>query len=200
MLEQVDYVVEGLPDAAIAVRVLSSVGLAPGRPFITGGKQTLLRRFPGYVNAARFSPWLVVLDQDDEPGCPGEIVARLMPEPSNHMNLRIAVREIESWILADKRGVASYLGVSAEHLPHRPDDLDDPKAFLVQLAERCRRRQVREALVPRRGSGRKVGPEYATTLAQFAEEQWSVTDAAERSPSLARALDRLTAYRAANAP
>jgi hypothetical protein len=196
----VDYAVEGLPDAVVAARLIAAAGMEPGRSFIAWGKASLLRRLSGFNNSARFSPWLVIIDQDDEGPCPGALVDRLLPSRGRHLFLRIAVREVESWILADRRGIAAFFGVPASVVPGEPDRLEDPKAAVVGLARRSPKRDLRDAIVPASIAPRLVGPQYPATLAQFAEDQWSATDAAERSPSLARALDRLQAYRTANAP
>lgn len=197
---RVDLAVEGLPDAAVAARLIESAGLRVGRPFIAGGKATLLRRLPGYNNAARFSPWLVIVDQDDDGPCPGALADRLASPRNAHLILRVAVREVESWIPADREGVSRLLEIPQDLVPREPDRLDDPKACLIGLAERSRSRSVRQTLLPDPGSGRSVGPGYATTMAVFAEDRWSVEKAADRSPSLARAVRRLHAYRAANTP
>ena len=107
------------------------------------------------------------------------------------MPLRIPVRAIESWILADVEGFATEFGIARQRLTGRPDDLDDPKRHLIDLCRGSARQAVRNTMVPRPGSGRKVGPEYASRITSFARRIWNPERAARRSPSLARTLASL---------
>ena len=94
-------------------------------------------------------------------------------------------------MLADREGFTGEFGVATQRLPDTPDELDDPKQHLIDVCRHSTRRTVRTAMVPRPGSGRKVGPEYASRIAAFARGTWSVERAARRSPSLERALSGL---------
>jgi len=59
---------------------------------------------------------------------------------------------------------------------------------LVDLARLSRRNAIRKDMVPREGSGRSVGPAYASRLVEFATGQWQPEAAAERCESLRRAM------------
>ena len=50
-----------------------------------------------------------------------------MPDPSALMCFRIAVRELEAWLLADWDTLAEYLMVSRDLFTVRPKDLENPK-------------------------------------------------------------------------
>ena len=41
-----------------------------------------------------------------------------------------------------------------------PDEIENPKQFLMQLAAKSRKREVREAIVPSPGSTASIGPDY----------------------------------------
>ena len=43
------------------------------------------------------------------------------------MIFRIAVREVESWIIADKEGIAEFLNVAVANFTDLPDNISDPK-------------------------------------------------------------------------
>jgi hypothetical protein len=110
------------------------------------------------------------------------------------MCFRVVVREIETWLFADRQRLAAFLGVPVAHVPHAPEDVADPKAAMVNLARQSRRRDVRDDMVPRPGSGRAVGPAYASRLVEFVayrEASWRPEVAAEHSDSLARCIERL---------
>src|SRR5262249_42952103 len=109
---------------------------------------------------------------------------------------RIAVRAAEAWLLADRERIADFLSVSRNLVPRNPDILDDPKATLINLARRSRKRQIREQFPPRIGSGRKVGPQYTGAMISFIENQesgWRLTEAVDQSKSLAKCVDRVQA-------
>ena len=185
--------VEGDIDDAVARRLVAHVGAAIGDIHVKYGKAALLARINGYNQAARHMPWLVLVDLDNDAGCAPDYVEECLPAKSrsNGMCLRVAVREIESWLLADPEHMATFLGVRQRDLPRNPDSLADPKATIVRLAARSRRRAIREDLVPRRGSGRPVGPAYNSQLMEFARTKWRPERAAAVSVSLAKCLSSL---------
>ncbi|MGE0027085.1 MAG: hypothetical protein AB7O78_17800 [Thermoleophilia bacterium] len=189
----VDIAVEGLLDEAVLRRALREVGLDVWRVFGRKGKQSLLRQLQSYNEAARIGPWVVLLDLDDEAPCPGAAIAQWLPEPAPGMRLRVAVQEIEAWLLADREACATLLGRAISLLPTNPDAEADPKQLVVNLARRSSRRAIREGLVPRVGSGRSEGATYTSDLIEFSENEWRPQVAAETSPSLARSLARLSA-------
>jgi len=105
------------------------------------------------------------------------------------MILRIAVREVESWLLADAERLADFLGVRRSRIPPCPDTTPDPKALIVDLAKSSRKREIREELVPAAGSTSKVGKNYVGQLLRFTISFWQIdARAQQRSPSLKKAL------------
>lgn len=99
--------VEGPADAAVVGRVLASLGAEVGPVHIRGGKAGVDDRIRAYNQAARHGLWLVVRDLDRDAPCAGELVARLIGSPADLMCFRIAVRQVESWLLADGERVAA---------------------------------------------------------------------------------------------
>lgn len=189
--------VEGPTDEVILRPLLAHAGIAPPAFFLgKKGKGHLDQNIKRYNRAAETQPFIVVRDLDHDEPCAPELVARLLPSPSENLLLRIAVRQVESWLLADRQAIASHFAVPKTAIPHTPDSLDNPKRALVACLQRSRRREVRERMTPRPDSGAVVGPEYPSGIEAFVEQSWSVARAAEGSPSLARcvaAMERLTA-------
>ena len=111
------------------------------------------------------------------------------------MCFRVAVRQVEAWLLADPGATASLLSIRRSLLPANPDSEADAKRTLVALAERSNRASVREALVPAPGSKRKVGPLYNATLSAFVANHWSPERAAGNSDSFRRCLNALAVLR-----
>ena len=152
------------------------------------GKPNLRRRINGFNNAARLTPWFVLVDLDNDAGCAPTLRKAWLPDPAPNLCLRIAVREVEAWLMADAETLASHLGVPANRIPRIPESLEQPKNEMVNLGRRSRRREVREDMVPREASGRRVGPAYASRLIEYVENKWRPEVAANHSESLRRAI------------
>ena len=190
----VTLAVEGHTDASVLRRVLDHAGLSVGPVYVTQGKAALDRNLLGYNEAARFKPWLAVRDLNSDEGCAPELARRLLPSPAPHMRLRIAVRAVEAWLLADDEAAGRFLGVARSVIPRDPENLINPKLILVNLARRSRRRAIRDSLVPRVGTSAIVGPGYTSSIIEFARDVWRPEAAAVRSQSLARLLRVLRSW------
>jgi hypothetical protein len=59
------------------------------------------------------------------------------------------------------------------------------------LGWRWVRLDIREDMLPRRGSGRPIGPAYTSRMIEFVENNWRPEVAARSSDSLRRCLVRL---------
>ena len=113
---------------------------------------------------------------------------------ANGMIFRVVVREIEAWLLADREGFASLSGAPVGKIPLMPESLDDPKSALLNLVRRHGNRQLKDALLPARGSHASVGLGYNQALSQFVRKSWSAARAAENATSLKRACRRLREF------
>lgn len=185
--------VEGLIDEAVVRRLTEHVGAELGRVHGKNGKGYLRQRLGGYNNAARFQPWIVLVDLNREAECPPPLRAAWLPEPAPNMCLRVAVRAVESWLLADRDRLARFLALRTGQVPADPESVDDPKRAMVEVARHSRRRDIREDMVPRPGSDGVVGPAYTSRLIEFVAVHWRPEVAARSSESLQRCLVRLRA-------
>ena len=131
--------VEGTTDEAVLRRVVEHLGATLGPVYGKTGKASLLRQLHSYNQAAQFWPWIVLVDLDQDAECAPPARAQWLPDPAARMCFRIAVREVESWLLADRETLADFLGIALSRVPTNPENLDDPKAVLVNLARSSRR-------------------------------------------------------------
>ncbi len=139
-------------------------------------------------------PVLTLADLDRPSGCPAEVVQELRGGLTllPGMLIRVAVLEIEAWILADREGIAQWLGVALNTIPPSPENLDDPKRAFVHLAARSRNRQLREGIAPKNVRGtHRVGPAYNIIVSEFVMQLWNPDAASRNSPSLQRAVNRI---------
>ena len=183
--------VEGLLDEAVLRRLIAHVGGLPGAIYGKAGKAALLRRLESYNRAAVHSPWVVLVDLDQDAECAPPFRSAVLPQPASGMCFRIAVHEVEAWLFADRERLARFLAVPISAIPSNPETVGTPKDTMAQLALRSRRREIREDMAPRPSSGRRVGPAYTSRLIQFVSDEsqgWQPEAAAISCGSLARGL------------
>jgi hypothetical protein len=78
---------------------------------------------------------MVVLTDLDRANCLVEFRDQwLVAEPPQNLLLRIAVREVGSWVRADHIAMRALIGAKGV-LPGAPDDLTDLKQSLLKLAK-----------------------------------------------------------------
>lgn len=188
--------VEDLLSEAIARKTIkqSQHQIVIGNCYCKGGYGYLKRTIPGFNRASKVTPFLVLADLEAE--CPPIQIRVWLPMPIYpNLLFRIAVREIESWLLADREGFASFLGISVNLIPNAVDDIADPKQCLINLAKRSCKRAIREAIVPAPSGTAKVGPDYNGQLIHFVENHWNIAEAMNNSPSLARTVKAIANFR-----
>ena len=186
--------VEGVVDEAVVKRLIVEAGGEIGPIYGKRGKSLLRQRVNGYNKAAHHHPWIVLVDLNREEDCPPPLKESWLPNPGPFMCFRIAVREIEAWLLADRERFASFFRVRLSDVPAEPELLDDPKEAVIKLSRQSRSRDIRLDMVPRPRSGRKIGPAYVSRLIEFASDPqrgWRPGRAARSSDSLSRSLARI---------
>lgn len=196
---EITLAVEGATDEVVVGSVIRHVGAISGFVYGRNGKDYLRTKVQAFNHAAVHSPWVIVVDLNDDAPCAPQLRTAWLPSPSRFMCFRIAVRMIESWLIADSARLAQFLGIRIAQVPTQPDELEDPKQTMVNLARSSRRRDIVRDMVPRTGSRARVGPAYVSRLIEFAQEPaagWRPDIAMSRSNSLERcirAISTLTA-------
>jgi hypothetical protein len=163
--------------------------------FRQGGYGYLKSRLDTFCQIARRHPVLLITDLDTGT-CAPELIERWMDgkEQPEGLLFRVAVREVESWLLADHRAIKALFGSRITRLPEQPDTLNDPKATLLKLAKQAPR-AIRNDLISERGTVASQGLGYNLRLCTFVREMWNPERAALRSDSLRRiraCLERLS--------
>ena len=184
-------VVEGDTDLPVVRHLAEDAGFEIRAEIDCGGKSRLDAELPGYNAAAKGSPWFVLRDLDEDAACAVELLRSFDLVVSDWMCLRIAVRELEAWLLADIEGLAQFMRVSQHLFPENPDLEADPTRTLVSLARRSRSREVQRWMVPKAGSSVQVGPAYEAKIIEFGVRHWNLERACKRSQSLLKARTAL---------
>ena len=192
--EPVSFAVEGIVDQAVVLKLFEASGVVSGTPYVCDGIGNLRQRLAGFNAGAHYSPWFVLCDLDRYDCAPG-LRSRLFGTiQAERMELRIAVRAVEAWLMADRQDFASFLGVSVKRIPHEPERITDPKQAVVELARDSTRRIIRDGLPPSKAGGRRVGPAYTDEVIRYIHRRWSPKRARTASPSLAHALKRCETF------
>jgi len=151
------------------------------------GNGKIKRQIKAYNKASQFGYYFVITDLDDNE-CAPSLIKDWMPEQQNSQLLfRVAVREIESWLLADRANFASFFSISQQLIPLNPDNEKNPKQTVIALAKRSKKREIREAIVPI-DDYVKTGPRYNIKLQYFIQNNWCIDSARKISRSLDKAI------------
>lgn len=183
---------EDILSEAIGLRLLAELPtpVTPNLLLCKGGFGYLRSGMNKWRQLAQHQTVLILTDLD-QVACPVELKAQWLgkkPLPANLM-FRIAVREIESWVLADHEAMRKLIGKKGT-LPPEPDTLPDPKQHLLKLAKLAAR-PVRQDLVKEAGAVASQGIGYNQRLTAWISSDWSPERASQRSPSLQRTRIRL---------
>lgn len=170
------------------------VQYAIGPVFKKGGFGYLKKQSPAFNNMAKACPVLLLTDLDQRP-CAMDLLEDWVKTPKHpDFLLRVAVREVEAWLLASDAALKQFFGNRGTVEFPTPEKLEDPKSVLLKLAAGSPRRDIRDAIM-RRDSGGNLhqGPAYNSTLSEFVDRYWQLEVASMRCPSLNRMLKALAA-------
>lgn len=183
-------IVEGETDEPVINALMRAAGWAD-REFnvrSVNGKGVIDRDIKRYWEAARSHAYVVFRDLDrDGGGCPVTLRAELVehtPGESPDLLIRIVDQCIESWILADREGIAEFCNRSAASVKPRASH---HKPYLLRLMKEAKLKDA----VEEKGRELDFGPTYAKHLQRLMTDHWSIERAAAESDSLRRALERL---------
>lgn len=189
----VNLVVEDAPSEAVLRVMLKQVVPHVEVSAVYGmkGNGFLRKNCNAFNQASKGMPYLLLTDLDHYP-CPRALIADWKCTPFNEgMLFRIAIKEIESWIMSMKEPFSDFLGVAKNKIPDKPDTVSDPKQLLLNLARRSRSNRIAKEMVPERSSTAAVGPGYNSLLTAFVYHKWIAIEAAKNSESLSRCIDRV---------
>jgi hypothetical protein len=164
-------------------------------PFQNSGFGQLRRNVRAFNEMARVCPVLMLTDLDRYP-CATALIDEWLPTTRHPEFLfRVAVREVEAWLLGSHEEIIRFLRLRRRvPVPH-PEALDDPKDALLQMAQDSPSRELRNALVQADRYGRRrQGPAYNLTLNGFVCDFWNIEAASGSCPSLKRLMNRLASF------
>ncbi len=185
----------------VSETVIRTIIKQSGRPFLIGrcygkkGAGYLKSKIRGFNNAAKGIPFFVLTDLDQVECVP--ILLQSWVNIPLHPNFifRVAVKEIESWILADRKNFAQYFQISIKYIPKNTDEILDPKRELIKIVSKSKKRDLKEAIVPQKGGTARIGPDYNAKICEFINTKWNVYSAMKFSRSLKKTYDKITNFK-----
>jgi len=165
-----------------------------GKGYSQGGYGFIKRTINGFNNAAKGMPYLILTDLDREK-CAPYLIEKWLTFPKHHNLLfRIAVKEVESWLLADTDNLSKFLGIPRKLIPLLVENINDPKQHMINLAMRSRKRVILEDIVPPDGSTATQGRGYNSRLIEYVNNYWNIKNALKNSNSLQRTFNALKVF------
>ena len=145
--------------------------------------------------AAAKTPHLLLTDLDVAACAPELIQEWLGGAAHPNFIIRVAIREVEAWLLADAKNMADFLGLSPGDIPADVESVAQAKEEIVRLARLSPDAEIQNNLVPRPGSTATTGRLFNRSLIGYVQNLWDINDAAANADSLARALRALRSFR-----
>ncbi len=181
---------EDIPGLAVGRKlIVEAKPLTVYREVNARGHGRLRRNVENYQNMGKSGlPVLMLTDLDTFECAPAFKRAWLKQETSADFLFRVCVREVEAWLLGHGSAMAELLSIRVSKLPSYPEQLADPKAELIRLAQSSPAK-IRKAITPVGTSS--IGPGYNELLETFIRENWRPEVAAESCPSLEKTRRRI---------
>jgi len=175
--------------------VLTSVDIEVDNVYGKRGKDHLRENIRRYNQAARHGDWVILVDLNNDAECPPPFINSWLPTRNPNLQLRIAVRAIESWLLADRKEIARFLRVPMQKIPMQPENEPNPKQAFINIVRISKSKILREDIIPPPTSTASQGPGYTSRLTEFTMNYWKPGRAAHHSPSLKRSINSLSRWK-----
>lgn len=130
------------------------------RTEVKNGRGNVQREIPSYIALSSVMPVVLGVDLDQDRCAPSLLNSwGVKPTQAPQLLLRVAVREAESWLLADRQRLAKYIGAKTDDITKDPDSLVDPKIEFLSHVYRTSTPELRGRLLPRNfGKHPRIGP------------------------------------------
>jgi hypothetical protein len=176
----------------VGERLILEAGMTVRNRFRRNGVGYLRANMKKWTQLVRNGVPLVLLADLDSSPCAGGLLRKWSDGKTlpDNLVLRVAVREVETWLLADDTALGRFLGTPVR-IPANPEALPDPKATLLNIAQRGSK-SIRRDLLAEPGAASAQGIGYNVRLCDFVRGSWKPSRAARKARSLERACLRIS--------
>jgi len=167
----------------------------PGFPAVQRGCGGIKSKLNSFLEMAKLGQWVLILTDLDQRKCVLELIQEWffpnfkIGDLPKEVIFRVAVREVESWVMADRKAYAHFMGIAIKNFSDIPDELEDPKQYLFSIIQKKGKKKWHKEMLPRNTA--HIGPMYNEKICEFVKNKWSPKRAACASPSLQRAINAL---------
>ncbi len=118
ILNSVILAVEDELGEAISTKILNSFDVKITVILREGGNLYLREKAPELNKSANGMDIFLLTDLDSPENCPPELIRSWVKGPLNpRFFFRVAVMEVESWLMADRAGFANFLSIPIHRIP-----------------------------------------------------------------------------------
>jgi hypothetical protein len=142
----------------------------------------------------------------DQYNCAPELISEWFGKAVFHKQFlfRVAHKEAESWLMADRKGFSKWLDIPINLIPDSKIidkrksifELEFPyKPSLYMMKEiisKSSKKELVEKLTPNEGA--RKGPAYNSAIVPFIKNTWDIEYASRNSFSLKRTIEKIKAY------
>ena len=136
-LNSIILAVEDRLSDTVATKILGHFGIKIERKTGYKGNSYLQQKAQSFNEAAYEECGIFILtDLDSIQNCPPRLIQSWIKGSLNpRFFFRVAVIEVESWVMADREAVAAFLSIPLHRIPIANDNgIPNPKEFLVSLS------------------------------------------------------------------
>lgn len=163
--------------------------------FLPGnGYGTIRKNLKSYNKTAK-SGCIFIFTDLDQFKCPPNLISNWAGTVKLNEKLVfcIAIKEIETWLMASRTAFSKYLGIKTNHIPQNIEDIPDPKAFLFTLVRKSPHKSLKKDILPDPKNSAKIGKGYNHALTRFVVNYWDIEEAKNNSLSLSRTIKKIAA-------
>ena len=140
MTHQIVLVVEDVLSEAVLRKMIAIPAGVINRVICTRGNDQIKQGIEKFKNASNVFPHVILTDLDRYSCAPALLEHWGATDLPSRLLFRIAIREVEAWLLADREGIANYFQIPLNKVPLHPEMENDPKQTLINLARKARKK------------------------------------------------------------
>jgi hypothetical protein len=156
------------------------------------GRNYISENINFFNDSAEGTVYIILADLDfDE--CAPKLVNDWLNENKHHnLILRIAVPEVESWLIADTQNFSRYFNIPKEEIREDVEDLHDAKEYLFFLIRKYCKKDIQDDILPKGTS--TTGKGYNKRMLKYISSYWKPYNAQKNSDSLFRCIKEISNF------
>ena len=156
------------------------------------GRNYIQENINFFNEVAEVTPYIVFSDLDFDTCAPNLIRTWLRKKKHDNLLFRIAVPEVEAWLIADTQNFSRYFEVPKQEIRQDVELLYDAKKYLFHIIGKHCKKDIQNDILPKGTS--TVGKGYNKRMLIYISRYWNPMNAKENSDSLDRCINRVLEF------